>query len=351
MANILSTDFSDVSVAQYTGNYGNIVDVTGGGFPVTDWGGFLTGVNLVIGGGLPLEHANYMTADTVTVTGADGSPKQSFQSNLVADSPGTSVEQASFITRFGVVGPNTVDLGYQDPVFYQCSYYKFDEKLLDCMRAAGNFSWHIFWEMKAEPDYRMRVQLVYDANLDQIYWVAHDDILTNSVRIHDAQDRTTPVVLAPKDSPLGWHKVEVFVDRYAGIWQVAIDGNILMNLSGANLFGASGNHMNIMFWSQNYSSQLNGEPMCQPNCQLMCDMQLCDEPVEGSVLRAVCLDPIISAVSNGQATIFNPNTTPLSVTITSGTATFQNPIPASTTVTATNITGGADGNFCVLGTC
>ena len=97
-----------------------------------------------------------------------------------------------------------------------------------------------------------------------------------------------------------------------------------------------------------------------------CDMTLCPIPanwpcaVEANestcaglarVIEVVCLDPIIPAVSNGQTTITNPNPTPMTVTITSGSATFQNPIPANTPVTATNITGGADGNFCVLGNC
>ena len=105
-----------------------------------------------------------------------------------------------------------------------------------------------------------------------------------------------------------------------------------------------------------------------------CDMTLCPIPADwpcaveanestcaglARVVEIVCLDPIISAVSNGQATIFNPNTTPLSVTITSGSATFQNPIPANTTVIVTNITGGDGVNaageaiktFCISGNC
>ena len=75
--------------------------------------------------------------------------------------------------------------------------------------------------------------------------------------------------------------------------------------------------------------------------------------------EAVCLDPIISAIVDGQSTITNPNDTPLTVTISSGSATFQNPIPANQTVIVTNIVGGDGVNaageaiktFCITGNC
>ena len=93
----------------------------------------------------------------------------------------------------------------------------------------------------------------------------------------------------------------------------------------------------------------------------MFDISTLDPSLDCQVLCKLveCLDPILTAIVNGQSTITNPNDTQLTVTISSGSATFQNPIPANQTVIVTNIVGGDGVNaagvaiktFCISGNC
>ena len=40
---------------------------------------------------------------------------------------------------------------------------------------------------------------------------------------------SVPVVLAPRSSPEGWHKVEIWLDQVDGRFKVAIDGQTLVD--------------------------------------------------------------------------------------------------------------------------
>jgi hypothetical protein len=202
----------------------------------------------IVGASLPNPAASYAETTFKTVMGRGGSNLRVMSASLKADSPNSAVEQIR-LTEYQTAGlPTSTRV---EPVFYQRMWVKFDERTLSRAQRVGQASfYHMFWEVKAEPDYRLRLQLQYDGV--KLYWVAATDVLTNTTHIHATLTKDVNVILAPHSSAAGWHKVEVYMNRPAGVWRVAIDGVTFMNLSGANLMGASGNIANFPAFTQNY---------------------------------------------------------------------------------------------------
>ena len=209
------------------------------------WILYITGNN----NGSPIT-ANYGGPSIETVTGREGGSVNALQFQITAKPPSTGVPQIR-LTDYQAPGASG-----NEPVVYQRMWIKFDEDILTRAARVGSADfYHIFWESKCEPDYRMRVQLQYNGT--KLYWVAHDDVLTNANHIHDGTNSSVDVVLAPKSSADGWHKFETYVNRPQGTWRAAIDGSDIINLNfgpGDELYGVSGNFMNFLMPIQLYST-------------------------------------------------------------------------------------------------
>lgn len=212
----------------------------------------------VVGSGLPQPGATYAETSFKTVMGRGGSNLRVMSASIKADSPGTAVEQIR-LTEYQTQG--LPGAGRVEPVFYQRMWVKFDERELSRAQRVGSANfYHMFWEVRCEPDYRLRLQLQYDGT--KLYWVAFDDRLSDATPIHMSFTKTVNVTLAPHSSAAGWHRVEIYLNRPQGVWRAAVDGIDIINLSlGINsLLGVSGNIANYPAFTQNYcASSVNAQ--------------------------------------------------------------------------------------------
>jgi hypothetical protein len=222
----------------------------GGDIPSNDWSTSLFGTGSlhnawilsVVGENTPLPASAYAENTIKTVTGRDGQPTRALSLNSKMRSPNTTVQQ---ITMQYVNMP-------VEPVYYQRMWVKFDDQTLArASRVGSNDFYQIFWEMKAEPDYRMRLELRLGSN-GQLFWHAQGDVLYNANPLWGADLKTRPVVIAPASSAQGWHRVEVWMNRPGGRFKAAIDGATLIDYSGP-LMGASGNRTNHLKTMMVYS--------------------------------------------------------------------------------------------------
>jgi hypothetical protein len=162
------------------------------------------------------------------VTGRDGAPTRVLSLNSKVKSPDPGVQQLAFQNAYMGV----------EPVMYQRMWIKFDAATLTrAKRIGARDFWLMFWETKAEPDYRIRTQLQY-SEAGGLYWQVQGDLLTNANAVWSSTLETVPVVIAEENSALGWHKVEIWMDRPNGRFKAAIDGRVLVDRSGT-LEGAS----------------------------------------------------------------------------------------------------------------
>jgi hypothetical protein len=221
-------------------------DVSGYSFPLNLWSTpsqWRSWVLSVVGTSTPLKASEYATAEIRTVTGRNGAPTRAMAFLSKSKSPATGVQQITLQNyKLGV-----------EPVMYQRMWVKFDQNTLDRARAVGARDFYqIFWEVKAEPDYRLRLQLRYGSD-GNLYWHTQGDVLVNANPLWQADLRSVPVVMAPTDSARGWHKVEVFMNRPAGRFRVAIDGAELIDYNG-KLMGSSGNRVDQLKLMMLYST-------------------------------------------------------------------------------------------------
>jgi hypothetical protein len=278
-----SNGWSGVSISPATNTTDDNLDqyLVGGPFNTALWSTesyykwwifYITGNN----NGSPIT-ANYGGPSLTTVVGRSGANITALKLEITAKPPSTGVPQ---IRLTDYQDPGDTGDGRTEPVFYQRMWIKFDPEIaIRAAREGGDF-YHIFWEPKCEPDYRMRVQLEWNGS--KLVWVAHDDVLTNSTHIHDGTNSSVDVVLASASSSDGWHKFEVYVDRPNGVWRAAIDGSNIINLNfgaGTDLYGASGNVMNFPMFVQLYSTPslpfVGGDG---PMYMLVEDIELWDSP-------------------------------------------------------------------------
>jgi hypothetical protein len=219
-------------------------DIPGYSFPLNLWSTpqqWRTWLLSVVGPSTPLQASSYATGQIMSVTGRNGSPTRALALVSKAKSPSTGVQQVTLQQyRPGV-----------EPVMYQRMWVKFDQNTLDRARAVGQNFWQIFWEVKAEPDYRLRLQLRYDGG--QLYWHTQGDVLTNATPIWQASLKSVPIVMASDSSASGWHKVEVWMNRPGGKFKVHIDGQQLIDYSG-KLMGASGARVDQLKLAMVYST-------------------------------------------------------------------------------------------------
>jgi hypothetical protein len=221
-------------------------DVAGYRFPLNLWSTppqWQSWLLSVVGPSTPLVASEYATGEIRTVTGRGGNPTRALALVSKARSPSTTVQQVTLQNyRPGV-----------EPVMYQRMWVKFDENTLDRARAVGARDFYqIFWEVKAEPDYRLRLQLRYGTD-GEVYWHTQGDVLTNANPLWEASLTSVPVVSAPDASASGWHKVEIWMDRPRGQFKVTIDGAQLIDRRG-NLMGASGNRVDQLKLAMLYST-------------------------------------------------------------------------------------------------
>lgn len=240
---------SGVTVTQ-SSNYGNTdqyvqgSDVPGYSFPMSLWSTpqqWRSWLLSVVGTSTPLPASSYATGQIMTVTGRDGGQTRALGLISKAKSPSTGVQQVTLQNY----RPGT------EPVMYQRMWVKFDQNTLDRARSVGTNFWQIFWEVKAEPDYRLRLQLRYDGS--RLYWHTQGDVLTNATPIWQSSLKSVPVVMAPDNSSAGWHKVEVYMNRPGGQFKVTIDGQELIDYSG-RLMGNSGARVDQLKLAMVYST-------------------------------------------------------------------------------------------------
>ncbi|HVL56600.1 MAG TPA: hypothetical protein VM491_08840, partial [Burkholderiaceae bacterium] len=162
----------------------------------------------------------------------------------------------------------------REPIVYQRMWVKFDVNTLARAQAVGAPDFfQIFWEIKADPDYRIRLQLEYREG-HGLLWQAQGDVLKNARPLWQARLTKVPVVLAPHSSAEGWHKVEVWIDRPGGRFRAAIDGVDLVDRRGP-LMGASGNTMSQFMYMVQYSPT---SPVSVVTETLFDDLELWDAP-------------------------------------------------------------------------
>lgn len=215
----------------------------------------------------------------------DAAPATVLKMALLADAPGTTVEQIEFLEqqsagRAGEADENFPAHTLVEPVFYQRQWIKFSPDTRTRAAAIGERDFYqIFWEMKAEPDYRLRVQLSYSDAIGLVIR-AHDDVLSNAVPVH-VDSGPVPVgtiEMAPEDISLGWHLFEVWVDRTRGDesrWRVRFNGVDVLDYTGT-LMGESGNIMGTAMLVQLYSDVTDLQS--SPFYQLIDDMEIWDAP-------------------------------------------------------------------------
>jgi hypothetical protein len=221
-------------------------DVAGYSFPLnlwssqTQWRSWLLSV---VGASTPMPASYYATGEIATVTGRNGNSTRALSLVSRAKSPSTSVQQVTLQNyRPGV-----------EPVVYQRMWVKFDQNTLDRARAVGSRDFYqIFWEVKAEPDYRLRLQLRFGSD-GQLYWHTQGDVLSNATALWESSLKTVPVVMGADSSAAGWHKVEVWMNRPGGKFKVFIDGAQLIDYSG-NLMGNSGARVDQFKMAMVYST-------------------------------------------------------------------------------------------------
>jgi hypothetical protein len=219
-------------------------DVPGYSFPLSLWSTpqqWRSWLLSVVGTSTPLPASSYATGQIMTVTGRDGGQTRALGLISKAKSPSTGVQQVTLQNY----RPGT------EPVMYQRMWVKFDQNTLDRARSVGTNFWQIFWEVKAEPDYRLRLQLRYDGS--RLYWHTQGDVLTNASPIWQSSLKSVPVVMAPDNSSAGWHKVEVYMNRPGGQFKVHIDGQELIDYSG-RLMGNSGARVDQLKLAMVYST-------------------------------------------------------------------------------------------------
>lgn len=221
----------------------------------------------IVGNGGTVPTTNYIFNSIREVTGPDGATTRALSHNIRGNSPKTGVEQVPMQNAYAT----------EEAVFYQRSWVKFPPETLTRAIAATSVHFYlIFWEIKANPDFRIRVELRYDGT--KLYWWSQADILSNAVPIWQRTLTTVPVVLAAADSPLGWHNLELWIDRFGGEFKVAIDGVVFVDITGASetLLGAQQTVMDEIKHMFLYS--LNPNPVAG---EILFDrLELWDEPPE-----------------------------------------------------------------------
>lgn len=182
--------------------------------------------------------SNYSAATLKNALDHTGATRTVLSLEHKLDSPNTGVEQIMF-AQSGV----TVE-----PVVYQKMWFWVDPGIEARMAALPTGDrWAMVWEMKAEPDYRMRVQMLYNASVGRCYWHTQGDVLTNADALWEADSNNVQWV-----RPGEWHRLEVFMDRNAPRFRVAIDGQQLIDKVTGSLRGATEPHVSLFMFCNNY---------------------------------------------------------------------------------------------------
>lgn len=211
---------------------------------------------------------NYSRGEIKTVMGRGGANTKALSLANLAVSPNTTAQQVAFQNAFMT----------SEAVVYQRSWIKFDTGILAQAQAIGAANWwKMFWECKADPDYRIRLELRYDPATGGLQWHTQGDILTNATPLWEATltGNQVPVVLADATSANGWHKVEVWMNRPAGRFKAAINGVTLIDRTGS-LMGTSGNITSQYRFALVYGPLLGG---VGSNGELLIDdLEIYDSP-------------------------------------------------------------------------
>jgi hypothetical protein len=209
----------------------------------------------IIGDSNPLDISNYMETSVKSVTSRANVSTSALSLNIKVDAPQTIFEQLR-VSDSQLAGLAGID-GRVEPIFYQRIYVKFDvNELARAVRVGTAAFFHRFWEMNCSPDYRMAVQLQYNGS--KLFWSAYTDNNAGGGRLYSGNNTTVDVVLSSHATATGWHKFEAHVDRPAGIFRVAVDGQNILSVTGGNLFGVTGNIINDPMFMNNYCPSAMG---------------------------------------------------------------------------------------------
>lgn len=196
----------------------------------------------VVGDDTPQPGRLYADNALQVITGRHGNLTRALSLNNRAQSPRTAVQQITM--QYANMA--------QETALYQRMWIKFDARTLARARKIGDRDFYqMFWEMKAEPDYRIRleIRLLPDGRL---YWYSQGDRLVDDAPLWSGRLESLPVVIAPTTSRKGWYQVEVWMNRPAGRFKAMINGQPLVDYRG-NLFGRSLNITNMLKTMMVYS--------------------------------------------------------------------------------------------------
>jgi hypothetical protein len=213
-------------------------DIAGYNFPMDFWAApthWHSWVLSMVGEVAATPVTDYLTASLKKVTGRTGAPTRALSLHSRVRSGGSGSQQI-VVQNVGMA---------IEPVVFQRMWVKFDAGTLARAQQAGErLFFQTFWEAIARPDYRIRVGIAYDNEVG-LYWKAKGDLMDGADLQWKSSLKELPVVLASHAAPEGWHKVEIWMDRAAGQFKVAIDGQVLAERKGG-LIGASRNRVDLL---------------------------------------------------------------------------------------------------------
>ena len=209
-------------------------DIAGFRFPMNLWSaaaGWRSLIHADVGPETPMPVAEYASSSIKAVAGRGGSTR-ALSLHSKAKSPRAGLQE---------IAVKSAALR-DEPVVFQRMWIKFDANTLNRARAAGSDRFYqMFWEVRAQPDFWLRLKLHHD-DVKGLIWVAKASGLDSEISYWESRLNTVPVVLAAESSPAGWHRVEIWLDRSGGRFKVAIDGQTLVD-KGGDLVGAGGNRI------------------------------------------------------------------------------------------------------------
>jgi hypothetical protein len=250
---LLYSDFKSpvtLTAGTNTGNRDQYLRNGGWGTPDSDpeypssdftlWGcpDTLHGYILTIVGAGTTPVSDYSLASLKSAADRNGVTRQLLSLHIKQDSPNTGVEQVTWEN----VNPT------EEPVYYCRMYWWCDADLATRMAALDpNDRWAMVVEFKANPDYRMRIQLYYNATEGKCYWHTQGDVLTNADALWEASSNNSFYA-----RPGEWHCIEYYINRDAPRWKVMIDGKPLIDKTSGSLRGATEPRLSAVMFCNAY---------------------------------------------------------------------------------------------------
>jgi len=285
-----------VVLSAASGNSSTNQYLSAGSFPISRWNSTTSGdsnVYCFVGTNNAAAASTYAQASIKAVTSRNNTGVSALSLALKATATALSThnEYATLqqLQSQGTAGTTGAGENVRvEPVFYQKFYVKFDTNTLARAQAIGSSTFYqSFWEVRADPDYRIRVQLKYNGT--SLYWHTQADNISNSTPIWQSSLTSLPVVLSASNQTTGWYKVEIYVNRPGNTFKVAINDAILISRSGTSLSGASGTILNQVRLCETFSDVTTSTATIWssnlgPIEHLFTELELWDSPPSSSIL-------------------------------------------------------------------